>query len=139
MTSSAFRFEIDEIDDTGDFQQVKGRGFANEELTQVHRVMPFGLFSSPPKGSHGIGIPLGSRDRMAVIGGEHQDLRPKNQPAGSTVLYGANGEIVSLIENKMRFVASQESVIVAGGVTFTIKGGQVHSSHVVIAPQFLIG
>lgn len=94
---SSFRFEFGDVDDSGETQRVKGYGTAGEELTKVHRVQSHGLFSNPPKGAHGIGIPLGGeRDLAVVIGGEVAGLRPRNVPPGQTVLYDASGNVIRM-------------------------------------------
>lgn len=94
---SAFRFEFGEVDDSGETQRVRGYGQAGEELTKVHRVQSHGLFSNPPKGSHGVAIPLGGeRDLSVVIGGESAVNRPRNVPPGQTVLYDASGNIIRM-------------------------------------------
>lgn len=93
---SAFRFEFGEVDDTNEQQQVRGYGTAGEELTKVHRVQSFGLYSNPPKGSHGVGFPLGGeRDLVAVLGGEHPLYRPRNVPPGQAQLYDTSGNVIS--------------------------------------------
>lgn len=92
-----FRFEFGEVDDSGETQRVRGFGTAGEELTKVHRVQSHGLYSNPPKGAHGVGIPLGGeRDLAVVIGGEVAGLRPRNVTPGQTVLYDASGNIIRM-------------------------------------------
>ena len=92
---SAFRFEFGEVDDSNDQQQARGYGTAGEELTKVHRVQAFGLYSNPPVGSHGIGLALGGqRDLVAVLGGEHPQYRPRNVPPGQAQLYDASGNVI---------------------------------------------
>ncbi len=98
---SAFRFDFLGVDDANEQQQVRGNGHSGEELTKVHRVQSHGLFSSPPVGSHGVGLPLGEeRELTVIIGGESAQHRPRNMPAGSTALYNADGTIWKLLPAK---------------------------------------
>lgn len=107
-----FRAELsDQIDDSGQLQLLKKMlGYAGEEFTQVHRVQPFGFHSMPPVGSHGIGLALrgGMRDLAVMLGCEHPDKRPKNRDPGSTAIYDAHGNIVSLVEHEIRIVHSEK-------------------------------
>ena len=92
MSAALFRFENSETDDDGDLQTVKGMGYAGEELSGVHRVMPFGISSHAPAGSHAIGIAgRGERSLVAALGLEHPDYRPKKQSAGNTTIYDQSG------------------------------------------------
>ena len=92
MSTHIFRFENSEVDDTGDLQTLKGYGYAGEELSEVHRVMPFGLASNAPAGSHAIGIAgRGERDLVAALGLEHPQYRQKNLKAGQSTLYDSAG------------------------------------------------
>lgn len=98
---SMFRFEFGEVDDANDQQQAKGFGQSGEELTKVHRVQSHGLYSNPPVGSHGIGLPLGEERELAVVlGGESPQHRPRNMPPGTTALYNADGTIWKLLPAK---------------------------------------
>ena len=94
MSTALFRFENSETDDDGDLQTVKGMGYAGEEFTGVHRVMPFGISSHAPAGSHAIGIAgRGERSLVAALGLEHPDYRPKKQKAGNTTIYDQSGNV----------------------------------------------
>lgn len=90
-----FRFDLTSLDDGGDQQLLGGRGVAGEELARVSRIMPHGLASSPPIGSHGIGMAInGRRDQVAVLGLEDPAKRRRNVVAGGAVLYDAAGNLV---------------------------------------------
>ncbi len=92
MSMQIFRFEASETDDTGDLQTLKGTGYAGEELTQVHRVMPHGIASNAPAGSHAIAVASrGERTLVAALGLESPEHRPKNTVAGGTTIYDAGG------------------------------------------------
>lgn len=139
---SAFRFLIDGVDNSkADFQRLSGRGHQGHEFTDVHRVQPFGFSSTPPKGSHGVGLPREGRHSNGIflLGGEHPDFRPKDLPDGATALYGANGELVSIVQGAVRQVAPNGATIVVGGVIFKIKDGKVSANVPIYAPDFIIG
>ena len=90
-----FRGEIGSVDDTGDLQTIVATGHAGEEVSAVHRVQPHGFASNPPAGAHGLVLPLGGERILSVaLGGEHQDVRQKNLPTGTAVLYDASGNCV---------------------------------------------
>lgn len=93
-----FRTEIRETDDSGDLQKLKKiLGYADEEITDAHRVSPFGFSSHAPVGSHGIAVAArGQRDLVAVLGAEHAPSRPKNLTAGQAALYDDKGNIIRM-------------------------------------------
>lgn len=100
------------VDDGGTQQLVHMRGLAGEEFTKVYRAQPHGLSSVPPKESEALLLTLGGRsDRAVMIGGEHRDRRPKGLPAGAVAIYGADGEIVSLVQRAVRVVGETVRVV----------------------------
>lgn len=136
MSGRLFRGSLVETDDSGDQQVTTLLGPAGETLKQVHRVQPFGFHSSPPKGSHGIGMqfgggPDGGRLLNAVLGLESPQHRPKGREVGSTALYDVNGNIVSLVQAEIRIVGAAKVVIVSptivleGTVHLGGEGGQL--------------
>lgn len=113
MTTSIFRFEGASTDDSGDLQTLKGYGYAGEELIGVHRVMPFGLGSNAPAGSHALALAArGQRTLVAALGLEMPAARQKNLPAGTAVLYDASGNVV--------FVKGQD------GIQVEAKSGDIY-------------
>lgn len=93
MVANIFRGELADTGDSGDLQLAKVLGYAGEELTKVHRVMPFGLASRATKGSHGIGLALrGHRDLAVILGHEDPANRQKNLGEGETVIYDVFGQ-----------------------------------------------
>ncbi len=123
---SAFRFEFGDVDDSGDTQRVRGYGTAGEELTKVHRIQSHGLYSNPPKGAHGVAIPLGGeRDLSVVIGGEVPGSRPRNIPPGQTVLYDADGNIIRMFgSDGIKLNAGGRPVeVTASGLKLSPGGG----------------
>lgn len=115
------RFQVDDVIDTGGVQLIGGRGLNGERFTdefRLTRLQGHGLTTVPQKGSIGLAVfPNGDRQRGYVIGLESTGLRQKSKPDGATVLYGASGEIVSLIQNKIRIVAAD--IEIAGKVRIT--------------------
>jgi phage gp45-like len=126
MSLDLFRFQLDETDDSGALQGLKGRGVAGEELANVHRVQPFGFHSNAPKQSHGIALALhGQRDLVVALGLESPEHRPKNRELGSTAIYDAHGNIVSLVQANMRIVHATAIRLEAGGATLVLSAGGV--------------
>ena len=126
MSFDLFRFEVDEVDDAGETQRIKGKGYPGEELTKVHRVMPHGLASNPVKGSHALAVSAGSRDRVVMLGAEHPDKRIRNVPAGATALYDAEGNIIRMWNDKCEWHASGKPIeIKCSSLTFDCNGTKV--------------
>lgn len=94
-------------DGTGAHQRVDVSGLAGERFTKVIRSQPFGFSSVPPAGSRGL-LLLGGANRevAALIGAEHGDHRPTGMVAGATAIYGAQGEIISLVGTEIRIKAA---------------------------------
>lgn len=90
------RATVQQIDDSGTQQILKKiTGLKSESFEDVYRPQPHGLSSNPPAGSEGLFLALGGRsDRLVGLGFEHKDYRPKNTPAGATVLYDDKGNVV---------------------------------------------
>lgn len=128
MSGRAFRVRHIEADDSGDQQTVKIFGPRGETLRKVHRVQPHGLHSNPPVGAHGLGLQFGGgsdggRLLNVALGFEHKDYRPKNREVGSTALYDANGNMVSLVQAEVRLVGSAKVVIKS---PIIVLDGKVH-------------
>lgn len=106
------RATIIEVDDSGTQQLVHMRGLKGEEFTKVYRAQPHGLSAVPMADAEAVLISLGGRsDRAVMLGGESRALRPKGQPPGSTILYGANGEVISLVQRAVRIVGETVRVV----------------------------
>jgi phage gp45-like len=122
-----FRFEVTGTGDDGDQQTLSGRGLPGEEFVKVARLMPHGLASHAPKGSHGLGVAVnGRRDEVVVLGLEQASARQRNLPEGGTAIYDAGG-------NVLKFVGSRADLD-TGSRPFTIKTGlfTVEASEVVL-------
>jgi phage gp45-like len=107
-----------DVDDSGTQQIIKNlRGLASEQFQDVYRPQPHGFSSNPPTGSEGIFLSLGGRsDRLLALGFEHKDKRPKNLPAGASVLYDAQGNVVRMMmANGIQIDASAGKVYVKPG------------------------
>lgn len=130
------RVQIDEVHDEGGLQRISGRGLNGERFDGAHsliRLQGHGLTSVPTKGSTGLAVfPNGDRGRGYLIGVESDGLRHKAQPGGSTVLYGANGEVVSLIESKCRIVSGEITMVGAVKIqgSITCNGKNISDTHV---------
>lgn len=129
------RGKLSEIDDAGDQQLVTLFGPRGETLKKVPVAGRFGFHSMPPPGSHGLITQLGGggagRRLNAILGLEHAASRPKGREAGSTAIYDANGNMVSLVQAEVRIVGAAKVTIVAptivleGNVHLGGEGGQL--------------
>jgi len=106
--TSLRRAELVEVDDSGEHQLATALGYDEERFTKIHRIQPFGMTSVPPKGAHGlVGLVNGRLDQAVLLGIEHQSHRPKNTPAGCTILYNAHGDAVSIVQQNIRIVSAR--------------------------------
>ena len=129
MTVRIVRVRHQETNDAGDQQMVTLLGPRGEALKNVHRLQPFGFHSSPPVGSHGMVAQFGGADGGRLLnfalGLEDKSSRPTNRDVGSTALYDANGNMVSLVQSEVRIVGSSKVVIVSSGTTLTVSSSGV--------------
>lgn len=130
------RFIVDDVVDSGGLQRIGGRGLHGERFTDDFRLIRpqyHGDSSVPMPGAVGLAVfPFGDRQRGYVLGLESTGLRPKSQPAGAKVIYGANGEIVSLINSKIRIVAADVEIdgkIALTGTVLTHNGVDISDKH----------
>lgn len=129
MSGRMFRAEHVEADDSGDLQTLTLLGSSGETLKKVHRVQPFGFHSNVPKGSHGFGLQFGGgsdggRLLNAYLGGEHPDHRPRKRDVGTSALYDANGNIVSLVSKELR-VTGKHATVIEGAEKTTVQVGEL--------------
>lgn len=99
-------------------QFLGGKGFAGESFPRVHRVEPHGFTSHPVEG--GIATILGARgnrDSLYAMGGANPELVPQ-LPQGGTAIYDHLGNIVSIVEARMRIVHAEEIRFVAAKIIF---------------------
>ena len=120
------RASIVSSDDSGVQQLLALSGLASDLPKKIVHVQPFGFASNPPVGGEGLIVcPGGRSDRAMFLGGEHPDHRPKATPSGGTIIYDANGNMISIVQQNIRIVhATQISieapqVIVKGALTVT--------------------
>lgn len=84
------RFEVVEVVDKGEIQEITVLGLADEEIKLAYRGQPHGLTSVPRKGSVGYGFCANGRpDQFFIMGMEHPEDRPKNRKPGESEQYGA--------------------------------------------------
>lgn len=98
-SSTVTRGTLVSLDDSGDWQKTKVRGFKGEEFSDVLRAQSHGVSSNPPAGAVGNFMRLGSSDRLFALGFETKD-RPRGLPAGATALYNADGTVWKLLPEK---------------------------------------
>lgn len=115
MSYALTRATLLEVDDSGTQQMLRLKGLHGEEFSQVYRFQPHGFSSVPPVGSEGVLLRMGETERTLALGFEEKSKRIKGLPAGSGVLYDANGNFLKFVGNS----ASLEAV----GQPFTIKVG----------------
>jgi phage gp45-like len=113
-SSQFLRVTLGSVDDSGQQQKLQLVGLDGQNIGDSVRAQHFGLSSVPPAGSEGLALALGGgMDRVHVLGMEHPQKRPTNQPGGSTVLYDAAGNAVSIVGGNLRIVHSAKVSIVA--------------------------
>jgi phage gp45-like len=101
-------------DDTGTQQILRKLRGNGERPEDVVRFQDHGISSHAPAGSEGWLAALGGRsDRLAALGFQHKEHRPKNLPEGGVALYDADGKILKIVKD--------ETVFDAGGKPFTVK------------------
>ena len=120
-----FRFEVTGTTDDGDQQLLAGRGLPGEEFVKVARLMPHGLASHAPKGSHGLGVAVnGRRDEVLAIGLEQSGARQRNLPEGGTALYDASGNVLKFIGTRADIDTGARPSTIKTGL-FTAEASEV--------------
>ncbi len=133
------RGTLESHDDSAGQQLIDARGLSGESFTKIYRPMQFGFTSNPPKGSDLALFRMGSSERILAMGVEHPDKRPKNLPDGVTAIYGADGEIASLVQRKFRVKAAEGHAVVVGNVFFRVTPLGVECNVPITAPNFITG
>lgn len=140
---SGRRFEFDgTIEEKGGQQFVNGRGTFGQGFTRIHRPETHGFASMPIKGGKGLVLqPNDQSDEVFVLGGEHEEHRPKNIPLGGSAIYDSAGNIMRVVmgDGIVVDLAGAAYVIRKGGVSLTISadgfafaGGTITHDGVVI-------
>lgn len=120
------RAKLLELDDAGTQQLLKLSGMKGERLEAVPRIQHFGLSSNPPAGAEGIVAALGGRsDRAVLLGLEHPEKRPKAREAGSTVLYDAAGNVVSIVASELALQHGQKIRLRVGTMVVAISSSRI--------------
>ncbi|GGF56775.1 hypothetical protein GCM10007301_15570 [Azorhizobium oxalatiphilum] len=108
------RMQLDgTVKHVGGQQFLAGKGLAGETFPRVHRVEPHGFTSHPVSG--GIATVMqsrSSRDSVYAMGGANPDLVPQLALGGSAI-YDHLGNVVSVVENKVRIVAAESIELVS--------------------------
>lgn len=103
------RARLEGFDDADGIQRVTARGLKGSTYSDVLRLQPFGFSSTPPAGSVGLLLAQsGASERAFALGFEHEDHRPRSLAAGGTRIYDASGQVVSIVERKIRIVGGDE-------------------------------
>jgi len=105
---------LSELDVSGPQHIAKLTGLAGETLSRVPRVKEFGFSSNTPPGAMAIIASLwGRSDNAMVLGLDHGQYGPRALGIGQTALYDAYGNIVSLVQHKIRIVSPEAIEMVA--------------------------
>lgn len=94
-------------------QFLGGTGLAGERMPRVHRVEPHGFTSHPVAG--GIATVMQARhrrDSVYAMGGANPGLVPQIGMGGSAI-YDHLGNIVSIVQNRIRIVSAEEVTILS--------------------------
>lgn len=105
------------LDDGQGLQTMTATGHKDTRFGEVLRLQPFGFTSTPPDGSVGVVLQQsGASERAYALGFEHPDHRPRDLAAGGTRLYDASGQVISIVERKIRIVGGDEVHISAATI-----------------------
>lgn len=124
FNNALVRFRVEESDDTGKQQLLRGKGrkrelFGSTSHKLVHTAR-FGYSSRPPRGSQGLAVSLnGNPDQMFVVHVEHPDYRPTDLEEGETRVYGYNGNYA--------YLKADGSIVLkcSGAASITLSGGDI--------------
>lgn len=111
------RAKLMETNDERAQQQMIASGLAGEQLggeRMLARIQNFGFASSPPVGSHGFALQMnGARSMATILGMESAEHRFKNLAYGETAVYDSTGQVISLVQRKIRIISPVSVEIVA--------------------------
>lgn len=119
------------LDDSAGLQTMSATGHRDTRFGEVLRLQPFGFSSTPPDGSVGVVLQQsGASERAYGLGFDHPDHRPRDLARGGTRIYDASGQVISIVERKIRIVAGDEVHISAATIILegTIKLGSPGAS-----------
>ncbi len=125
------RARLVEIDDAPGLQTVTATGHKGTRFGEVLRLQPFGFTSTPPPESVGAILQQsGASERAYALGFEHPAHRPRDLPPGGTRIYDASGQVISIVERKIRIVGGDEIHLSAATIILegTIKLGSPGAS-----------
>lgn len=113
------RVGLADIDATGAQHMVRATGLKGEEVL-APRHKEFGFSSVPPTGSIGLLASLGGRsDRGLILGLDHPAYGPRDLGTGHTAIYNSTGDIVSLVERRVRIVTAYVEIVASEQVIVT--------------------
>ena len=99
--------------------------------------MQFGDHSNPKPGSHVLFARLGGgSDRVVILGLDDAAVGPRDLRPGERAIFDASGNIISLVQGKIRVVASGDFELVASGAvtiqsaSLTHNGKNIGATHV---------
>lgn len=119
------RFLLEETDDKGDQQLMRGKSRNRETLGgpkhKLVRLNQYGFSGNPPKGAQGIATFMnGNPDQGLLIGIEHPDHRPKDLPVGDSKMYDDVGQYVWLKHD------GTVEIFGGGSCKITMTGGKIY-------------
>lgn len=120
------RVIISKVHNDGPQQRMDYQGVADEAPTDVVRIQVFGFTNNPPAGAEGVVVALNARDAPMLLGVEHPDHRPTDDPSGSSRQYDAAKSTVYLDGAGGVQVKGAKTVTVEGANSVTIKGAKIH-------------
>ena len=90
------RVIIDRVRNDGPQQRIDYEGVDGEKHTDVLRIQVFGFTNNPPAGAEGVVLAMNARDAPVLLGIEHPEHRPADDPGGSSRQYDAAKSTVYL-------------------------------------------
>lgn len=135
------RCEVNRVYDADGEQLVDITGLSEQTFRGLMRMQPFGESSNPPPGSDGLMLFLGGRPNQGVvIVCDSPDTRPRDLPVGCKAIYNMYGDIISLLQHKIRVVTTLVEVV-AGSVDLQVTnlvvegpGGGAHANVILDIP-----
>jgi phage baseplate assembly protein V len=100
-----------------DHQRFDVDGHVEESLKNLVSPMHYGFYSEPMPGASVQMLMQGGRsDKGHVIGVDDPRYRPKSLAPGASAIYDASGQIVSLVQRKIRIVSPDHVVLKAATI-----------------------
>lgn len=120
------RVIITKVHNDGPQQRIDYEGVDGEKHTDVLRIQVFGFTNNPPAGAEGVVLAMNARDAPMLLGIEHPDHRPADDPPGTSRQYDAAKSTVYLDgAGNVHVKAASGAVTVEGTSEITIKAPTV--------------